>query len=557
MPATQVRAFVLEDPILVWLDHHGEIQDFEKDSSDYEFTDFIFEKGNQFESKWVTEMVPEAVRVCGFPWEVKRVEKVRETWELMKTGTPVIWQGALWSAPEKIYGVPDLIVHSKWLRERFPDWIDSETASMTAPNLAWKDGDGHYLVIDIKFTTELDTPRKAKKLANYGAQVRIYSYMLGQVQGLMPVNGHIVQRKPIDQLLPITITSAVGGPLDGDLVSIRDQYRDIKLNGASWQPWEMPSMLPNMSNDQDGPWHSAKVKIAEDYVEGSHICCVHQIGNERRKALESLRITSRRELLLQNPSTINLQSIPGIGPKIAERIWMVLEANRLGCLYPSKPSCVPDRKPYEFFVDFETFNNLNVDFEEEWPNLEGCEMIFLIGVGWEDETGHWRFERFIAQSESHDAEAQMIDNFIEFLQSKIGNDVQDLQKTALYHWSSAEVWQLRRAADRHGKPNNHVWRRLPWYDLQKEVFYREPMGVPGAWDYGLKEIAAALHNYNAAFGIVWPGNLDDGLRAMVMGWKAYQRADSVSSQEMQTIIEYNEVDCKAIWKILGFLRTLC
>jgi hypothetical protein len=58
MPATGTRAFVFEDPILVWLGFHGEAKGFQKDSSPYEFTEFIFEKGRQFEDKWISEMDP-------------------------------------------------------------------------------------------------------------------------------------------------------------------------------------------------------------------------------------------------------------------------------------------------------------------------------------------------------------------------------------------------------------------------------------------------------------------------------------------------------------------
>lgn len=558
MPASQVRAFILEDPILVWLDHHGGNNGFEKDSSRYEFTEFIFEKGNLFESKWVTEMASEAVRVCEHPWEVKSVQKVHETWELMKAGTAVIWQGALWSAPENIYGVPDLVVHSRWLRERFPDWIDSEIASRTAPNLPWKKGDGHYLAIDLKFTTELDTPKKAKKLANYGAQLRIYSYMLGQLQGLMPANAYIVQRQPVDQLLPVRILSAVGVPLDDDLSEIRKKYINIKLNGGSWKPWNMPDMQPNMSNDQDGPWHSAKTEIAENYVNGSALDLIWQIGENAKRDLKRMGCPSRQSLLSEDLTKFPRRKVSGLGEKRIPIIRRILEANLTGRLCPAKSTHLPQRNKYEFFVDFEDFNNLNVDFQTQWPTLEGCPMIFMIGVGWEEE-GTWKFEKFVAQSESHDAEEKVIDDFIQFIQSKTDGNLENDGAVALYHWSGAEPARLsgkKGAANRHGKPEDHLWRKLPWYDLQKEVFFKEPIGVAGAWNYELKEITHAFNRYNLTFNLTWPGDLDEGLRAMVMGWKTYQQANPISSQEMQTIIGYNEVDCKAMWKILGFLRTL-
>lgn len=563
MPASQVRAFIFEDPILVWLDHHGEKNGFQKDLSPHEFTDFIFEKGNQFETKWVAEMAPEAVQVCEHPWDVKSSEKVLQTWELMKTGTPVISQGALWWAPENIYGVPDLIVHSKWLLDSFPDCIDLEAASQIAPNFGWNEGDGHYLVIDIKFTTNLASSKKATDLNNYHSQIHLYTYILGNLQGFMPSKGYIVQREPVDGLLPVEITSTVGNPLDQDLSSIRDRYVDIKLHGVSWEPWNISDLKPNLSNDKDEPWHSAKVKIAKDYIPGSDPCLVYQIGQEQKRKLQEMGYLSLDSLLSANPEDIDFEECKGLGPAYCSRIRRILEANSTGALAPPRPTKIPKKKNYEFFVDFETFNNLNVDFDEQWPTLEGCEMIFMIGVGWEDENGKWNFEKFVANSESHTAEENMIDEFISFLNlfvrwthPKTAGHLDNDDDVVLYHWSNAEVWQLRNAANRHSKPSDHVWRRLPWFDLEKEVFLAGPIGVPGAWNFKLKEIAGALNNYDANFDLVWPGNLDDGLRAMIMGWKAYQQPNPIASKEMQTIIEYNEVDCKAMWNILKWLRGL-
>lgn len=84
MSASQVRAFIFEDLILVWLDRHGQANGFEKDASPHKLTDFIFEKGDQFEAKWVAETASEEVRVRKYPWDVKRAQKVRGAWELMQ-----------------------------------------------------------------------------------------------------------------------------------------------------------------------------------------------------------------------------------------------------------------------------------------------------------------------------------------------------------------------------------------------------------------------------------------------------------------------------------------
>ena len=281
MPASQTRAFMFEDPILVWLDHHGESNGFQKDSSPYEFLHFIFEKGQGFETKWAKEIVGSVPRVCAYAYEVYQLEKFQQTWDLMRAGTPVIAQAGLWWAPERIHGVPDLLVLSSWLREHFPEAISDDEAAAPAQNLRLPNGLGHYTVIDIKFTSNLTTSNRAVDLASYGSQLRLYSYMLGQLQGATPPRAYIVQRQPVQSLIPIDIGSAVGQALDADFASIRDRYLDIKLNGGSWEPWTMPDMHPNMSNGDD-QWDTAKKHIAENYVPGSSLDLVHQIGQQKK-----------------------------------------------------------------------------------------------------------------------------------------------------------------------------------------------------------------------------------------------------------------------------------
>ena len=91
-------------------------------------------------------------------------------------------------------------------------------------------------------------------------------------------------------------------------------------------------------------------------------------------------------------------------------------------------------------------------------------------------------------------------------------------------------------------------RTLPWYDIQKEVFLAKPVGIPGALGYGLKKVASALSL------VAWPGNLNDGLRASVAGWKAYETERALESSHMKIVKEYNEVDCKALYEVVRWLR---
>jgi len=73
----------------------------------------------------------------------------------------------------------------------------------------------------------------------------------------------------------------------------------------------------------------------------------------------------------------------------------------------------------------------------------------------------------------------------------------------------------------------------------------------------LKDVTRALSNFAPRYATEWPGELDKGLRAMVMGWKAYQKAEPLESEEMNKIKLYLEADCKALWHALKWLRDVC
>src|SRR5713226_5129714 len=194
MPATAVRSFFFDDPAVVWLDYYGEQNGFKCDESPYDFLNFIGAKGRQFEEKWIRELATGAVVVCREGYEVRSAKKVRETIENIYAKTPIIARPALWWAPERIYGVPDLIVHTSWIEKTFPALVTRYEREQIAGNLGQGDDPGHYIVLDIKFTTKLEESEKKRDLGSYAAQVRIYSFMVGHFQGLMPRNSYLVTR---------------------------------------------------------------------------------------------------------------------------------------------------------------------------------------------------------------------------------------------------------------------------------------------------------------------------------------------------------------------------
>jgi hypothetical protein len=205
-PANRVELLLEEDPALI--------------------------QSREFEKTWCEHNCPSVVRVCSEADEVRSAKKVRETFALMTRGVSVIGQAALWWAPEQIYGTADLLVHSVWLNERFPGLMTPPEAAKPAPNLGDAGTKGHYVVVDLEFGTGLEEPKNKKDQQVYAAQARLYSYMLGQLQGVMPVAAYVITRDRVSQPFEVPIRSKVAGPLDSDLASLRDHLADIKRDRA-------------------------------------------------------------------------------------------------------------------------------------------------------------------------------------------------------------------------------------------------------------------------------------------------------------------------------------
>ena len=69
----------------------------------------------------------------------------------MKSGKPFILQGVLWNPQNRTFGMPDILVRSDWLNQiTEQDTIEKHQETIRAPAL---DGDYHYRVVDVKFTT--------------------------------------------------------------------------------------------------------------------------------------------------------------------------------------------------------------------------------------------------------------------------------------------------------------------------------------------------------------------------------------------------------------------
>ena len=123
------------------------------------------------------------------------------------------------------------------------------------------------------------------------------------------------------------------------------------------------------------------------------------------------------------------------------------------------------------------------------------------------------------------------------------------------HWSPAEVVTFESAYN--AAKERHLERDWPsprWFDFLGEVMREEPVVVRGAFGFGLKAIAKAMHGHGL-IDTLWDDGPADGLGAMVGAWWCQdQGVPLMDLVLMSEIVEYNEVDCRVMMEAVCYLR---
>jgi hypothetical protein len=578
--ATKARNWLYDDPLLDWLDRFGEDKGFERDQEAEgfdprtDFRPFIFGQGDAFE-QGVLRLLAERTEVVtiGRSWEDSRsIDAAAATVEAMRDATPIIAQGVLRDPQHRTYGVADLLVRSDVLVELFPNDLSAEDAAIGAPAL-WLPN-MHYRVIDIKLRVldlraDGSIGRTADTLA-YQAQVWVYNTALGRIQGYEPPASYLLGRNwkrrgergsgCLDRLGRIDMDNTFDR-YDGQSLSSLAQrahawIREVRRDGAEWEVLPVPTrpeLYPHMGNEYDDPWHGAKAAIARDLAE---LTMLPGVSPPRRRAMHERGITRWTD------SAVSATSL-GLEGAAARMCDAVLEANRA-----DEPMVLPVRleleddswreaAPLELFVDFEAVSSLADDFSA-LPAENGLPLIFQIGCG-RMEDGEWRFDQWTVDRLTEPDEVAIIDAWVARIKELCAERGIGLDEARLYHWSPAETSTLTTAynAARKRHPEN-AWPLLPWFDLLDRVVKPAPLSVTGAFGYGLKDIARAMH----AMGLIetgWGDGLTDGLGAMVAAWRVDEAvAESggklIDDPLMQEVADYNQVDCQVMAEILGWLR---
>lgn len=403
----------------------------------------------------------------------------------------------------------------------------------------------------------------------YLIQVWLYNEALGRIAGSIPPAGFLLGRNwtcggergtgclerlaRVDRDRYFPRRDITLGDIANDAVA---WVRRMRADGADWSVLPrptVPELYPHARNGEDAPWHAAKVEIITALHE---LTLLPRMNPARRTAAIAAGIAG------WDDASASAAALGVVDPIGAAQLDAVLAANRV-----APPTVLPKRiagdvwrtpTPVEFFVDFETTSSLADDFTN-LPAIGGQPLVFQIGCGhWQE--GEWRFAQWTANCLEPAQEARIIEAWLAEMAATVAATGHTLADARIIHWSPAEPVNLETAYNsaRTRHPDADWPPSLPWFDFLVEVIRREPVTVTGAFNFGLKSIAKAMH----AAGFIettWGDGPTDGLGAMIGAWWCDAEARRLGMPIielglMREIAAYNGVDVRVMAEVVGWLR---
>ena len=558
--ASSIRNYLLKDTLSDWLKYYRVVDVHSINSKKNIFTktirkpenrnnvflNYIMGQGNEFEKKVYNELKDKynCIKVAE-SYNARNVDKFKYTVDCMKKGYDIIYQGVFHSYKYKLYGCPDLLVRSDKLKEIFNCDIVSDYKSDNL-NL-----DYHYVVIDIKHSTIKMAANginiiNSNQIPAYKGQVYIYNKILGEIQNYEPPCGYILGKKYefknynnndyLNHLAVIDFQEYDKKYIE-EVNNAIEWITRVREYGMGWKLLPLPSVPELYPNMKVNNFNNIKEKLNNEIGE---ITGVWNCNIKNRENCHKRKIYTWKD---ENCNSDTLGFKPSKRAKIVDNIININRDNinkiNLNKLYAYDWDKFSENKK-EFYLDFETIDkNMN--------NLTGNsnQFIFMIGIGWE-ENNKWEFKSFYLKDLTNRNERNMLNTFFTFLKEK---EKQFNQKSILLHWTKAEPRFFKKSCTKYNM--NFNLENIEYFDLY-DLFVDNYISIKGCFNYSLKSVARSMFNNNM-IDTLWDKDsvCSNGLNAMYYALE-YYKGDN--KDVMQSIINYNEIDCKVMYEILKYLR---
>ena len=565
--ATKTYNYMVNDSLVDWFKLCGKKE--RSFSNDFEFmnetfSNFLMKKGVEFEKEIVNFLKTKhhVVTVSEF----YNVDKVKETIDYMKQGTPIIHSAPIYNKNNKTFGIVDLLIRSDYFEEVFNlSPIKNSDKNIPAPKLGTP---YHYRVVDIKYCSlhlcaNGVNVRNSGKIPAYKSQLYIYNNALATIQGYKPMQTYLLGRRwdynskgeyysnncSLDRLGVIDYEDTDSVYIDQTAKAIK-WYRNVLKYGIKWDVTTPinPNMYPNMCVDS-GIWNSKKEKLAKEIGD---ITMLWQCGIKHRQNALINGVKSWKDKKCNS-------KILGLGEKYGRVVDNIIKINR-----DSDKLIIPEKiedsridwesvNENDLFVDFETFNDICKPLNNI-PQQDKFEIIYMIGAGYIKDN-KWHYKSFTCKSPTYEEEYRIIDEFMKFSRS--------YSKDARIIYWHAEQSFWKRACEKQFEINilnsekreNILcnWHVTNWFDLCS-FFRHNAISIKGCFGFGLKRVSEQMRNHGM-INTYLESECKNGMMAMIKAWRCYNTSsDPVNAPIMKDITKYNEFDCKVLWDILTYLR---
>ena len=575
---TSLFTFINNDSLCYLLEKRKKTNN-NKDIQEKTVLDYVLEEGINYEKMIINKIYEKAKQnkeeknIVNIENEgLTEDEYYNKTKDIIKSEKyDLILGGVLYNKDNKTYGHPDMIVSDYWL-EKYINKIEYTDKHDNCRIYNKK----IYYIIDIKGTTiNLIKGGKnicdSKDLEVYKMQIYIYTLALNRIQNNKQrlLNGFILGKKYVyqenNEKVVLLNPFETLGFIDYELMrkkydkkikeainlkkTINKNYKKYSLN-----PIRKEYLLPNMRNKFDKNMKTIKKEIAKYNKE---ITSLYGCGIKHRERAKIHGINNYGDKRL-TPEILGIN----VNHKKYNIISKLLKNNKL--------IEIPEENNYnnwreqvdnEFYVDFETFISEEYKSDEN-NNLSytNKQILYMIGVGYKsciNMKDRWTYKYFILEGDTNNkSQKALINNFVDFINSFNKDNLSQeefYEKTRLYHWSSAEKIIYNKKVNEYNFLEEKY--ELPWFDLLN-VFrnYENPIIIKDCHSYSLKSVVNKLNEYKM-LDIKW-NELNDGYLSAIMAKNLYlgYEEELRKNKLLNEIILYNEVDCKAIYSLLDFIR---
>ena len=540
-------------------------------------------------------------------------KKHQEVKTLMNDGIPFIAQAPLINETNKTYGIADILIRSDYLEVLFDTFILDDEIYVKAPLLKMKDKQKyHYRIIDCKWTTmtlcvDGKTIRNEGFFPAYKGQLAVYTAALEILQGYIPNYAYIMAKswkigKTNIEKGDETLYSGSSAFDRAGVIDYKDRdvnfltetkkaikwYQRVATEGDLWQYGDdKPSvieMYPNVNKSFNPMFDKIKYELALKYGDPT---LVWYVNSYNRNIGQKNNIYDIRD----PDCTIEKLGIERTSRGlIIEKIININKYNETQIISPNKiknnMNNWQKQTNLDYYIDFETINyNLyckvaEMDLDHSFIDSD---VTYMIGIGFDknnnldkiieelnidytkcnyhiNNSDKWTYVCFYLMDFVIENELELFRLFYEFINLRRATQK---NKSRLFHWTPAEERFMNKSITRIPNIKNVKYRQQYmktlnifnsngiWIDMH-QVFEKEPIVIKGSYRYKLKHIGNAFYN-NGLIKTSW-NDITDGFSSMVEAIKLYRKGSTINFKIYKKIIDYNEVDCKVIWDIVGYLR---